>query len=346
MDSKTICGTLIIVIATLALLFIPLFCQNSPKSEEETWINNSSLLDCFLEEPTIYLPILERMEDLFYWTLVYSEIKGIPYMKELFTNKLLACGIEEAGLDAIFRLLKAYSIPIAYEWIKPIISRIIEISSNRPEWFARNLILRNDRGEIARLIIKGDFENLVGHRKGLKEVLSELDDSEVKKELMEVFLEIEGDNRRDLENISEFMRNPAKDLDKIRDTYDICTTLGPVYRDNSFDILISWIAKDPDERKVAILFHFMNHCDGAYHWEWLGSTAVYFCLRHQPLFVLALEKIPNWKMIVYRIARRLNEEDKDFGQTFRTLGTSDFEIRLKSQLEFLRKHIMHRSRFD
>lgn len=339
MDNKIIHGTLLIVAGLSAILSIPLFSQDSPNSEEVTWTRNSSGLDAFLADPMDHLPILERMDDLYYWTLVYSNIKEIHFVRELFSKKLLSNDVDEPKLDAILRILKAYSSPLSYELIRPIISRIIEIASNRPEWFARKLLSRDDWGETLRLIVRGDIENNSGMRRGLKDILSDIEDGEDKKKLMDSFLEIKNEERKDSEELSEFIGDPSKGLDGIEGIYDLCGTMGPVHTNNLFDILLSWITKEPDEKKLAVMFHLMSHCDGAYHREMLDDAAVRFFLRQKPLFVSALKETPNRRWIVYIISGLLLEEDEEFKSIISTLGNTEFEMKVKSQLEFLRDHI-------
>ena len=341
MDKKIINSIPIIVVYFLAVLAIPSFSQDAANSEEVIWTRNSSCLDAFLADPIANLPALERMDDLFYWTLVYSNIKGIHFVKELFSKKLLATDVDEAKLDAILRILKAYSSPLSYEWIRPIISRIIEIASNRSAWFVRNLLSRDDWGEILRLIVRGDIEKSSGMRGGLKDILSNIEAGEDKKRLMDSFGEIENEERKDSEKLSEFMRVPSKGLDGIEGIYDLCHTMGPMYLNNSFDILIAWISKEPDEKKTAMLFHFMSHCDGAYHMEIMADLAVDFFLGHTPLVVSALKKTPNWRWIVFFISYWLCEEDGEFKSTISNLGNTEFEMKIRAQLEFLRDHISY-----
>ncbi len=350
MDNKIIQGTLLVGASLLAMLCMPLLSQDSLNHEEVAWTRNSSYLDAFLADPIANLSILERMDDWYYWTLVYGNMKGIPFMmRELFSNKLPANNADEAQLDAIFRLLKAYSSPLSYELKRPIISRTIEIASNRPEWFARNLLSRDDWKEILRLIVKeisrsiirGDVENSSVMRGGLKNVLLDLEDGENKKKLMDSFAEIENEERKDSEKLSEFIRDPSQGLDRIDGIYDLCGTMGPMYLSNSFDLLTSWIAKEPDEYKVAVLFHFMTHCDGAYHLEIMVDLAVDFFLGHMPLVVPALKRTRNWKWIVLFVSYWLCEEDEEFKSTINALGSTEFEIKIRSQLEFLRDHISY-----
>ncbi len=340
MDNKLVDRTVLIQISLLAMLSVSLFSQDVANPEEATWTRNSSYLDAFLADPIAHVPILERMDDLYYWTLVYGEIKGIPFMmRELFSKKLLANDVNEAKLDAILRLLKAYSSPLSYELIRPIISRIIEIASTRPEWFARNLLSRDDWREIFRLIAKGDIEHFSGMRGGLKDILLDMEDGENKKKLTDSFAEIENEERRDSEKLSEFIRDPSKGLDGIEKIYDLCHTMGPMHLSHSFDLLTSWIVKEPDEYKVAVLFHFMTHCDGAYHLEIMADLAVDFFLGHMPLVVSALKKTPNWRWIVLRLCYWLCEEDEGFHSAIGNLGNTEFEMKMRAQLEFLRDHI-------
>lgn len=342
MDNKKFYGASLIAVGLLAMLFIPLLSQDSLNPEEVTWTRNSSCLDAFLADPMTYLPVLEGMDDSYYWTLVYSNIKGIRFvMRELFSKKLLANDSNEAKLDAIFRILKAYSSPLSYELIRPIISRIIEIASNRSGWFVRNLLSRDDWREILRLIIRGDIEHFSGMRGGLKDILFDIEDSENKKKLMDSFAEIENEERKDSEKLSEFIRDPSKGLDGIEGIYDLCHTMGPMYTNNSFDILVTWITKEPDEKKLTVLFHLMSHCDGAYHREMLNDVTVRFFLKQKPLFVSALKKTANWRWIIYIISGTLYEEDKEFISILRTLGNTEIEIKVRAQLEFLRDHISY-----
>lgn len=340
MDKKIVLGIPLLIIGLLATLFIPLFSQNSRNPEEDIWARNSVCLDAFLADPMAFLPILERMDDLYYWTLIYGEINGFNFVKEVFSKKFRANDVDEAQLNSILRLLKVYSSPLSYGLIRPIISRIIEIASNRSEWFARNLLSKDDWKEILRLIVRGDIENASGLRGGLKEILSNIEDSQDKKRLMESFVEIENEKREDAKKLSEFMKDPLKDLDGIEGIYSLCAVTGPIYLDNSLEILISWLRNEPDGRKLAIMFHFMSHCDSAYHREMLDDVVAGHFLKHTTLFVSALEKTPNWRWIVYIISGLLNEEDKE--SIIGTIGNTGFQIKVKSQLEFLRDHIRSR----
>lgn len=342
MDIKKLDKTLLILISLFALLFIASFSQDAANPEEVAWTRNSSYLDAFLADPMANLSCLERMDDLYYWTLVYGNIKRIPFMmRELFSKKLLASDVDEAKLDAIFRILKACSSPLSYEWIRPIISRIIEIASNRPGWFARNLLSRDDWIPTLRLIVKGDLGRFVGERGGLKNIISNLEDGKDKNKLMDSIKDIENEERMDSEKLSEFLKDPSKGLEGIEGIYDLCHMMGPIYLDNSFDILISWISKEPDKKKATILFHFMSHCDGAYNMEIMADLAVDFFLGHMPLVVSALKESPNWRWIVLYVSHWLREEDGEFESTISNLGNTEFEMKIRAQLEFLRDHIRY-----
>jgi len=274
--------------------------------------------------------------------LVYSKIKGIGFVtRELFSKKLLAKDADEARLDAIFRILKAYSSPLSYELMRPIISRIVEIASNRPGWFVQNLLSRADWKEILRLIVRGDIEYFSGMRGGLQDILCDIEDSGQKKKLMDSFSEIGDEEQRDSEKLTEFIRDPSKGLDVIRGIYDLCHAMGPMHANSSFDILVSWITKEPDKKKLDVLFYLMSHCDGAYHREILNDIAVRILLRHQPLFVSAMETTANWRWIIYIISGTLYEEDKEFRSILETLGNTEIEKKIKAQLKFLRDHISY-----
>lgn len=339
MVKKNYSSGVILLVCLLSILFIPLLAQNSRNSEAEIWTMISCYLDCFLADPITNIPLLKKVDDLPYWTSIYFWLKEKSVLKETFSKHFLIGDIDEVQLDAMFRLLKAYSSPISYERLKPIIFRIIEISSIKPEWFARNLLLRDDWREITRLIVKGDFESIVGQRKGLRDIMSILGDTEVKKQLMDFFIEIDNEKHEDVEKFREFMKDPSANLGKIMDIYDLCATMGPIYKDKSFDILVEWINKDTDEKKIRVLFQIMNHCDGAYHLEVIQGIAEEAFIEHQPRFVSALKDELNWRSIILSMSYGLYDRDKEFIRSLSTLGKSDFEMRIRSQLEFLRENL-------
>ena len=83
--------------------------------------------------------------------------------------------------------------------------------------------------------VRGDIDNNSGMRRGLKDILSDIEDGEDKKKLMDSFLEIENEERKDSEELSEFIGDPSKGLDGIEGIYDLCGTMGPVHTNNFFD---------------------------------------------------------------------------------------------------------------
>jgi len=337
----------------IAIFFIPLFSLNIPNSEEETWMMISSYLDCFLNDPVTNLPLLERIDDLYYWTLIYNKIKEKSVLCELFSKQFQVSEIDELKLDVIFCLLKAYSYPSSYQIPKPIISRIIEISSIKPDWFARNLLIRDDRRELIRLIVRADIEYILGQRKGLKEILSGLGDHELKKELMELLNELDEEEQKEFARLDEFMKDPAGNLDEIKDIYNLCSIMGrydDLYVDenktlwpknNSVLILQEWIKDDTDEKKIKVLFYIMNHCDSAYHSEVINSIAFELLLKRQPLFVTVMKDNQRWRMIMLRLIYDIYSWERHFNRTINIPGNSDFEVKIRSQLEFLRKHLKY-----
>ncbi len=360
MDNKIIQGTLLVGVSLLAMLFIPLLSQDSLNHEEvawtrnfeeESWVTISNRLNCFLSDPISNLPLIEGIEDLEYWTLIYCSITKKDYLSDVVSKHFSANDIDEVKLDAIFRLLKIYASSTSYERLKPIISRIIDISSTQPEWFARNLLLRDDWRWITRLIIKADIENIIGPRKGLRDILSGLGDNESKNKFIELFVELDTEDKNMIEGFNEFMKDPSANLDKIASVYNICSLmsrhddihldedkiLGPKY--NSILVLQSWIRQDTNERKIKVLFHLLNRCDSAYHQEVMISTSIDLFFEHQDLFISALKKEPHWRLIMLNLSFFLYDRDKEFVRSISNLGSSDFEAKMKSQLEFLRRHL-------
>lgn len=351
MIKKKFFSQLTIAICFLSISFFRMLAQESRNSEEEAWTMISSDLECFLIDPVANFHLIKRVDNLNYWTFVYRNLKGNNYLEKLFSKQFSISDIDETKLGVILHLLKAFSSPTSYRALEPIISRIIEISSAKPEWFARNLLLRDDWREIARLIIKADIENILGQRKGLIDILSDLKDPEITEELKDLFNELDNEKRNEFDRFEEFMKDPAGNLDKIKDIYNLCAVMGNrdmLYLDehkvlrpenNSILLLQDWIKKDTDERKIKVLFHLMNHCDSAYHSEVIGGIAEDVFLECQPKFVSALKNEPNWRSIMLAVSYGLYYKDKELKRTLCTLGNSDFEMRMKSQLEFLRKYI-------
>jgi hypothetical protein len=173
-------------------------------------------------------------------------------------------------------------------------------------------------------------------------------DQEAKKQLLDLFHELDCEDQSELGRFEEFMKDPAGNLGKITNIYNICSTIGRhddmhldenktlSPKDNSILILRDWVRSDTNEKKIKVLFHLFNHCDSAYHQIILSGMAIAVLFEHRTLFVSALKDEPNWRMIMLRLSEPLYNRDKGFHNTLGILGNSDFEIRLRSQLEFLR----------
>jgi len=329
------------------------FPQNICNSEEEAWKIISNYLDCFLIDPLNNLQLIDKVDDLQYWTSIYYALNGKRYLEELFSNQFLASDVNEVELDVIFNLLEAFSSPTSYELINPIISRIIEISSMNPDWFALNLLQKDNCRNIAKIIIEADIQNKLGQRNGLKDILTDLKDSGVKKEVIALLKAIEDDNKMELVKFQEFIKDPSGGAEKIKDIYNICSVMAryenihldeskilwPQY--NSSMILEKWIKSNIDENNIKILFQILTHCDSAYHQGMLSDIVIDVFLEHQPIFISVLKDEPNWRSIIFNYSDVLYFKDKDFKKTISTLGNTDFEMKIRYQLEFLRKRLKY-----
>jgi hypothetical protein len=336
-------------IALCLLLILPLFAQNSLVSESVTWLRVSNYLDCFLVDPVKNFALIEGVNELEYWTLIYNQIRNKNYLYELFSTRFSVSDIDEAKLGVIFHLLKAYTSLAAYHFPKPIISRIIEISAARPDWFGRKLLLRKDWREITRLIMAADTGSFEGQKRGLRETLSDVHNQDIKNELTSFFNELENEKKSEIIRFEEFMKDPAANLDRISDIYNLCATMNEYEVDhldenkvllpkyNSLLVLGEWIKCEINEKKIKVLFHLLNHCSSAYHEDMLMDIAITIFFEHEPIFVLALKDEPTRRSIIAGLSDFLPDRKEHFSKTLGILGSSEIELKIRSQLEFLAK---------
>ncbi len=338
----------ILAICLFAISSYPSVPTNIDNSESETWSLISNYLDRFMGDPITGFQLLKQIDDLSYWTIIYGRQFKKSYVRELFSAHFAVDGIDQTKLGIIFHLLKAYSSPSSYELPKPIISRILEISTAKPEWFSRNLLERKDWRVILRLIVESEIEGTTGYGKKLRDIFTFLDKTKGK-EVLDFLEELETENQTELRRFNEFMEDPAGNLDKIADIYNLCATLnqydmrhldenGVLQRkDDSILILEDWIKNETSKIKIEVLFQLFTHCISPYHREELIDTAIAVLFEHPALFVSALKCEPKWRSIILGLSNYLPDANEHFVETMSILGDSEMEMKVKSQLEFLGK---------
>lgn len=342
---------IVMTICVLGAHPLPIFPQDSPNPESEAWDRVSGLLGRFQIDPVANFPLIKEIDQLSYWTMIYDEIKGVNFLIDLFSKHFPAADIDERRLNVVFFMLKAYTSPTSYEAPRPVISRIIEIAKSRPEWFARNLLLREDWKDITRLMLEADIESRSGERKGLREILIGLKDQDTENQLLGFFHDLDSEKQNELARFDEFLKDPAGNLGKLGNIYNVCSTMGRhddlridknrilQPEDNSIIILEKWIKKDMDTGKIRVLFYLMTHCDSAYHEEFMGDVVQDVFLEHYPLFIAALESEPNWRSIIFSLSYGLLPSERYTHKTAPIPGNTGMEMKIRAQLEFLKENI-------
>jgi hypothetical protein len=301
-----------------------------------------------MADPIASFPLLKQIDDLSYWTIIYERHSRKSYVRELFSTHFAIAGIDKIELDIIFHLLRAYSSPASYELPKPIITRILEISSAKPKWFSLNLLKREEWRAILRLMVEADGESTTEPRGGLRDIPAYLDKIRGQ-EVVAFFSELDNEEKNELGRFGEFMKDPSGNLDKVANIYNLCGTLNQYEmlhldekgwlqkKDNSTLILEDWIKDETTEKKIQVLFHLLKHCISPYHREELTDTAIAVLFEHPLLFVSALKNEPKWRSIISGLSNYLPDSNEHFIKTMSMLGNSDIEMKIKSQLEFLGK---------
>lgn len=343
MDNKRHAVLIIMAICMLGAHFLPLFPQDPPDSESETWNRVSGALEKFSIDPAKNFQLIEEIDQLSYWTMICDEIKHTRYLQRLFSEHFPVEDINEAQLDILFFMLKAYTSPTLYEAPKPVIARLVETAKSRPAWFAQKLLLREDWRTMTRLMIEADIESISGERQGLREILTGLKDQDAENKLLGFFRGLDSDKKNELAKFEEFLKDPAGKLADLSNVYDLWSLFGRYNelridetgilqeKDDSISILKEWIKKDIDIRKIKVLFYLITHFDGGYPGLVMEDVAEDVFLEHCPLFIAALDKEPNWRYIIFSLSYGL--------QTAPPLGNTDMEMKIRAQLEFLKKHI-------
>jgi len=331
--------------AISSLLSFPI---NNDDSESETWSLISNYLDRFMADPAAGFPLLEKIDDLSYWTVIHNRHHRKSYVSELFSTQFEIADIDRLELDIVFYLLKAYTSPASYEFPKPIIARIIDISKAKPEWFSRNLIARGDWRTLLRLMVEADKESTAGPREAGISVAAYLD-KRMSREVVDFFNELDNEKKSELGRFEEFMMDPSGNLNKVENIYNLCSTLNQYEmlhldengwlqdKDNSTLTLENWILSETNEKKVQVLFHLLTHCISAYHREELTDTAITVLFEHPVLFVSTLKNEPKWRSIIGGLSDYLPDANEHFVKTMSMLGNSDMDMKVRSQLEFLGK---------
>jgi len=301
-----------------------------------------------MADPIAGFPLLKQIDDLSYWTMIYNRQHGKSYVRELFLKHFSIADINKNELEIIFYLLEAYSSPASYELLKPIIARILEISSAKPEWFSRSLLGREDWRAILKLLVEAGVESTTQRREGLRDIPTYLDRRKGE-QVADFFRELDNEEESELGRFEEFLKDPAGNLDRVANIYNLCATLNRYEmlhldergwlqdENNSTLILEDWIKTKTTEKKIQVLFHLFTHCISPYHKEELIDTAITVLYEHPTLFVSALKCEPKWRSIIAGISNYLPDSEEHFTKTISVLGNSDMETKIKSQLEFLGK---------
>jgi hypothetical protein len=344
---------IVMTIFVLGAHSLPIIPQDSPNPESEVWNRVSGILGRFLIDPMANFHLLRDIDQLSYWTMIYDEIKGTRYLADLFSKHFTAAGIDEGRLDMIFFMLKAYTSPTSYGAPKPVISKIVEIASSRPEWFARNLLLRQDWRDITRLMLEADISVISGERTGLREILTGLKDQDTQSQFLGFFHDLDSEKQNELARFGEFLKDPARKLDDLRTIYDLGLAIGKYdglhidetgtlqTKDNSILILEKWIENDADTRKVRVLYYMMTHCDDGYPSLLMEEVAQDVFLEHYPLFIAALENEPNWRSVVFSLSYGLLQSERYTHMTAYIPGHSGIEMRIRAQLGFLKRNVYY-----
>lgn len=309
--------------------------------EMKKWELIANQLSYFLADPIAGFPDIRKIDDLFYWTSVYVEIYGGDYIEELFSRHFKVKDIDARGLNIIFYLLDKYSFPANTE-IKPIIRRIVEIIKARPEWFFRELVIRPDWKKLLRLITLDKSADL-------KHYCAVISDSYIKAELLSYLEELEEEKRTEVQRLEEFLIDPIGNFYKIKNIYFLCSTMAirdRMYVDENKNlpdgyfspgVIEDYIKENPDEIKVEILLHLISHCTTlgfeSYVILELGSE-IFF--KYPELFARCLSNYQEWRSIVYLVSGFLYYRDPGYNKILSSLGKTEFESELKSQLVFLR----------
>lgn len=303
-------------------------------------------LKSFLVDPEANFPRIEKIEDLNYWTLIYSLIEDKNYIEELFSKHFQLSGIDENKLNIMFNLLLRYSIdPNPYYGpIALIIDRLIDIMQNRPEWFFENLMKQPEWKEIIRFIWAKDKDKF-------REYINGLEDRNKKKEFLRRLSELEEETREEYKWLELFLKEPGKyagDADNIhfwgtiigyyeQNHLDENKTLLPQY--NPILILSDWIKNDPDESKLKVLFVLLQNLTSGYHAEIISDTGAKVFIEHPRLFINCLKDYRQWKYLLFRISYdvyyHIYTKEKRLEDILSFIGNSEFETEVKEEIRFI-----------
>jgi len=352
MKKKMVVIFISILILVIAVSILFAFQEPGINSECENWASISNTLRCFLEDPLANYSDLVQIEDLYYWINIYTEIYGGNYLAELFSKHFQVNKIDSQTLDVIFYLLIKYSRPSNWD-IKQITERVIEVIESKPQWFARELINRSDWKEILRLIA-------LNRTSSLKYYFSYIQYQEQRANVLGFLDELEAKKRTEVQRLEEFLKDPVNNFDKIKDIYFICSVMAlhdwsyinedKILPPEHFSpgIIADYIKENPDEKKIDLLIHMISSCTTAgLESEVIMELGSGVFLEHPGLLAKCLSKYKGWRSIVYLISDFLYHKDPGFKKVINSLGNSDFENRLKSQLNFIssvieKKHEMRK----
>lgn len=344
-------GPILIIIFLLIGLSLAVAEKAEKAGEEENWALISEWLKGFLINPYSNFYLIEKIDDLFYWTTIYVDFFGVDYVNELFSNHFKVKELDKNSLDIIYSLLEKYSYP-SNRWersgIKPIVSRIVEFMRARPDDFLLDLIHRPNRKQILKLIrLDPQFEinlNCFGQA-----------NSEAEEEIFRILNELEKEERSQLQRFEEFLKDPVNNFEQVADIYFICSTMArrdrlyvnenKILPDEYFSpgVIEDYLRKDPDERKIRILIHLISSCTTpgveSYVIAELGSEIF---VENPKLFARVLKQNRAWRSIIYLISDLIYSRDPGFKSLQEKLGNEEFELLLKDQLKFLSKVIEKR----
>jgi hypothetical protein len=333
-------------ILALAIFFSCLYAfpESNVDAEREDWDVISSRLRCFLNDPFTNISDIEKIDDLFYWTMIYTKVYEGGYVNELFSRHFMVNDIDCKALDIIYFLLVEYSCP-TNRWedagIEPILSRIIEVIKAKPVWFFNDLVKRASWKNFLRLIA-------LDRTVDLNHYCAAVPDPDIRAEILGFLNELEIEKRSEVQRLEEFLKDPVNNFDKIKDIYFLCSVM--TVRDRGYvdqnrnlpaeyfspGFIADYIKEDPDEKKIEILLHIISHCTTpGLETEVIMELGAEVFYEHPGLFARCLSKHRVWRSIVYLISYFLSYRDPGFRKVINGLGNTDFENELKAQLNFL-----------
>jgi hypothetical protein len=346
MKMKEKSGQKLIVLLALVSGISLILPWNASNSEANNWVTISSYFERFLEDPEANFFLLEKIEDLYYWTGVYEELNEKDYVEQVLSKQFQANDIDATRIHILFSLLLKYSSPsVYYGPIRGLVRRIVDIAREKPEWFAGELLKRPDHKEILRLAVYADIDSILKERQGLKEVLSNMSSPELVKMVTSCLQDIENEERTQLQYFELFVEEPAGYYERIKDVHNLCSMMGKYDskhrnenkvlqpEDNSILRICQWVSRDTDENKLSILLHLLCHCDSAYHGEVAVGCAEKIFMEDPRLFARTLEKQKYWRSIVLKLSCYMGSSEKEL--VIKRLGGTEYEERLKDVLIFL-----------